>query len=154
MAKNLLLLSTATLATAASMPQRQNKALGLGFYGTPEVREPVELEVEGKIPSWIEGSLYRGAAGTWDVGNFSAEHWFDGFSRNHRFEIADGKVSYRNRNGSDEYLDFVEEYGRIPGGSFAQDPCKVMFGAFEGESRIVRCFEELLTSCSDISRWR
>lgn len=135
MANRLLLLSTAAIAAASSIPQGQNKALTLGFYGTPEVRQPVELDIEGEIPSWITGSLYRGAAGTWDIGNFSAEHWFDGFSRNHRFEIAEGKVSYRSRNGSDEYIDFVEEYGRIPGGSFAQDPCKVMFGAFEGEPR-------------------
>lgn len=132
MAKHILLTSLASLATAVRISPWQNRALTLGFYGTPEVQQPVGLQVEGTIPPWITGSLYRGAAGTWDVGNFSAEHWFDGFSRNHRFEIADGKVSYQSRNGSDEYMDFVEEYGRIPGGSFAQDPCKVMFGAFEG----------------------
>jgi hypothetical protein len=51
------------------------------------------------------GSLYRGAAATWDVGNWTAEHWFDGLSRNHRFEIENGAVHYRSRNGSDELMD-------------------------------------------------
>jgi torulene dioxygenase len=54
---------------------------------------------------YSRGSLYRGAAGSWDSGNYTAEHWFDGFSRNHRFEISKGKVEYRNRNATDELRD-------------------------------------------------
>lgn len=79
--------------------------LALGFYATPEVIEPIPLEIEGHFPRWITGSLYRGAQGTWDSGNYTSEHWFDGFSRQHRFEIEDGKVFYRSRNGSDEVQD-------------------------------------------------
>lgn len=79
--------------------------LALGLYTTPEVLEPVELEIVGEIPSWVTGSLYRGAQAGWDAGNYTSEHWFDGFSRNHRFEIADGKVTYRSRNASDEVVD-------------------------------------------------
>ncbi|KAJ4293379.1 hypothetical protein N0V90_008662 [Kalmusia sp. IMI 367209] len=112
-------------------PPAGTDPLALGFYATPEVVDPVELEIEGEIPSWITGSLYRGGQGTWDVGNFTSEHWFDGFSRNHRFEIENGKVSYRNRNGSDEVQDFVRETGLWPEGSFANDPCKAIFGALE-----------------------
>ncbi|CAI6094726.1 unnamed protein product [Clonostachys chloroleuca] len=102
-----------------------------GFYGTHEMREPTQLKVEGYFPHWLTGSLYRGGAGIWDVGNYTAEHWFDGFSRNHRFEIANGMVSYRSRNGSDEIMDFVRETGRYPEKSFGSDPCKMIFGAFE-----------------------
>ena len=105
--------------------------LTYGFYATPEIQQPVELEVTGIIPPWISGSLYRGAAVTWDTGNYTAEHWFDGFSRTHRFEIANSTVSYRSRNASDEVMDFVKETGKYPGGSFGSDPCKAIFGAFE-----------------------
>ena len=107
----------------------------LGLYSSPEVREPINLEIEGSIPTWVTGSLYRGAAATWDVGNYTAEHWFDGFSRNHRFEIANGTVSYRSRNGAEELMDFVHETGRYPGSSFGSDPCKIIFGAFEATYR-------------------
>ncbi|KAI0379200.1 carotenoid oxygenase [Hypomontagnella monticulosa] len=106
-----------------------------GFYSSPEFQQPIELDIEGTIPSWLTGSLYRGGSGTWDVGNFTAEHWFDGFSRNHRFEIADGRVTYRSRNASDELIDFISETGLYPGGSFGMDPCKVIFGAFETKFR-------------------
>ena len=102
-----------------------------GFYATPEMQTPVKLPVTGYIPSWITGSLYRGAAATWDVGNYTAEHWFDGFSRNHRFEIADGSVTYRSRNASDELMEFVRDTGLFPGPTFGSDPCKIIFGAFE-----------------------
>ncbi|KAK4895112.1 hypothetical protein LTR27_006718 [Elasticomyces elasticus] len=109
--------------------------VALGLYASPEVREAIELKVEGAIPKWLTGSLYRGAAATWDVGDYTAEHWFDGFSRNHRFEIADGSVSYRSRNSADELMDFVRETGRSPGPLFSADPCKIIFGAFEATYR-------------------
>ncbi len=109
--------------------------LTYGFYATPEIPEPVPLEITGIIPKWLNGSLYRGAAGSWDTGNLTAEHWFDGFSRNHRFEILNGKVEYRSRNASDEVVDFIRETGRLPGGSFGSDPCKIIFGAFEATFR-------------------
>lgn len=87
------------------LPPEGIDPLALGFYSTPEVREPVALEIEGEIPSWVTGSLYRGAQAGWDAGNFTSEHWFDGFSRQHRFEIENGTVSYRSRNESDEVQD-------------------------------------------------
>lgn len=110
-------------------------AVALGFYSSPEVREPNELKIEGTFPSWLEGSLYRNAAATWEVGDYTAEHWFDGFSRHHRFEIAQGRVSFRSRNGSDELMDFVRVTGRYPGSTFSNDPCKIIFGAFEATFR-------------------
>jgi torulene dioxygenase len=109
--------------------------VALGLYGSAETREPTMLDIEGTIPGWMNGSLYRGAATTWDVGDYTAEHWFDGFSRNHRFEINNGTVSYRRRNGSDELMDFVRETGKYPGSTFGSDPCKAIFGAFEATYR-------------------
>ena len=126
-----------TLATVAANkyadrgPPPGSNPLTWGFYGTTEIQDPIDLQVEGIIPSWLSGSLYRGAAGTWDKGSFTAEHWFDGFSRNHRFVISDGSVKYRSRNASDELADYVEEHGTYPEDSFGGDPCKIIFGAFE-----------------------
>lgn len=120
---------------ATAGPPPGSDPLTWGFYGTTEVPEATELEIVGTIPSWVSGSLYRGGAATWDIGNYTAEHWFDGFSRNHRFEIANGGVSYRSRNSSDELNDFVQETGMYPNGNFGSDPCKIIFGAFETNYR-------------------
>ncbi|KAM6529599.1 hypothetical protein FALCPG4_007729 [Fusarium falciforme] len=116
---------------AAIGPPPDVNPLALGLYATHEIQEPTTLEIEGTIPSWLTGSLYRGGAGTWDVGNFTAEHWFDGFSRNHKFEIANGAVTYRSRNSTDELIHFVRETGLYPSGSFGTDPCKIIYGAME-----------------------
>lgn len=130
-------MSTALISNPAleKGPLPGTEPVTLGLYASPEIKEPTNLKIEGTIPKWVTGSLYRGAAATWDVGDYTAEHWFDGFSRNHRFEIADGAVSYRSRNGSDELMDFVRETGKYPGGSFGSDPCKIIFGAFESNYR-------------------
>jgi torulene dioxygenase len=101
-------------------PPPDSDPLTWGFYATPEMSTPSQLEIEGSFPTWLSGSLYRGAQATWDVGNFSSEHWFDGFSRTHRFEIHGGTVSYASRNRSDEVADFVRETGLYPGGTFGQ----------------------------------
>ncbi|KAI1394163.1 carotenoid oxygenase [Hypoxylon trugodes] len=137
--KNHLLLALVAGLLAKSQadvfPPPDSNPLTWGFYSSPEFQQPTELEIEGTIPTWLSGSLYRGAAATWDVGNFTAEHWFDGFSRNHRFEIANGVVTYQSRNASDELMDFVRETGQYPTGSFGNDPCKIIFGALETKFR-------------------
>ncbi len=117
--------------------------LALGFFNTPEQPNPTKLEVEGSIPLWLKGSLYRGGPGTYDVGTYTAEHWFDGFTRLNRFEISNGEVSYRSRNATHELVAFIEETGRSPGPLFAQDPCKMIFGALESTFRDRRPISEL-----------
>ncbi|KAL7915562.1 carotenoid oxygenase [Trichoderma velutinum] len=144
MAPSLLPTKVLTLAFASSRlahasndlpasfgPPLGSDPLTWGFYATHEIQMPTCLSVTGSIPKWVTGSLYRGAAATWDVGNYTAEHWFDGFSRNHLFQIADGSVTYRSRNASDELMHFVQETGLFPGNTFGSDPCKTIFGAFE-----------------------
>ncbi|KAH6874459.1 carotenoid oxygenase [Thelonectria olida] len=116
---------------AAIGPPPDANPLAFGLFATHEIQETASLEIEGRIPQWLTGSLYRGGAGTWDVGNFTAEHWFDGFSRNHKFEIANGAVTYRSRNSTDELIHFVRETGLYPSGSFGSDPCKIIYGAME-----------------------
>ncbi len=127
----LIFLASGVVANDLGTTHPSPRPLTLGLFSTPEVQEPISLETSGTIPTWVSGSLYRGAAGSWGAGNYTTEHWFDGFSRNHRFEISNGRVEYRNRNASDEIRDFVQDTGLYPGGSFAGDPCKVIFGAFE-----------------------
>ena len=111
------------------------RPITLGFYNTPEQRQPIPLKVSGTIPAWLEGSLYRGAGGIYDVGSFTTEHWFDGFSRLYRFEISNGEVTYRSRSLTDEVVEFIRQTGRYPGAAFCQDPCKIMLGALESTWR-------------------
>ncbi|KAF9270537.1 carotenoid oxygenase [Marasmius fiardii PR-910] len=110
------------------------------FQNAPELREPVNLKVCGNIPSWLSGVLYRTGPGTYNIPTSKdpaqvvhVQHWFDGLSMNHRFEIhPDGHVSYCSRKSTDDYERQVADEGKLPGITFGQehDICQSIFRKF------------------------
>lgn len=105
-------------------------------------RTPVELEVEGNIPSYAAGTLFRTGLGPrsvdcGDKGVFRVNHWFDNFAQIHRFQIhsptGDDKhvtrVTYNSRLTSDGLIEKVRKAGRLDGMTFAAkyEPCKTFF---------------------------
>lgn len=74
-------------------------------------------------------------AKTGDGNVWAANHWFDGFSCVHRFEIdfpeenAPAHVTYRSRRIVDEYLETVRKTGKLDSITFAakRDPCETFF---------------------------
>jgi len=97
--------------------------------------EPVEGEVKGTIPTWLNGTLYRNGPGIQKVGPDHYKHFFDGLAVIHRFHIVDGKITYNNRPlESDSYRTnmaaeriVVSEFGTYGVG----DPCDTMFNKFK-----------------------
>ena len=68
------------------------------------------------------------------VGEFSCNHWFDGFSHVYRFELiptVDGtcKVVYSSRRQVDGLIEKVRKTGKLDGITFGQkrDPCESIF---------------------------
>jgi carotenoid cleavage dioxygenase-like enzyme len=49
------------------MPNKSSFFYGAGFRSlTREIADPVALPVEGKLPSWLKGTLLRtGPSGSW-----------------------------------------------------------------------------------------
>lgn len=65
---------------------------------------------------------------------FKLDHWFDGFTHVHRFQLfatADGScnVTYNSRSQVDDLIERIRETGRLDGFTFAQkrDPCMSLF---------------------------
>ena len=80
---------------------------------TEEVRDR-DLPVEGNVPAWLDGSLYRNGPARWTVGDAEADHWFDGLAHLTKFAFDGGAVRYTNRfPRTDAYRAAVED------GSFA-----------------------------------
>jgi beta,beta-carotene 9',10'-dioxygenase len=50
------------------------------------------LPVQGHIPEWLSGHLFRNGPA-----HFNGGHWFDGLAMIHKFSFSNGKVSYANR---------------------------------------------------------
>lgn len=98
-----------------------------GFATLSEERSIGDLEINGTVPEWLNGSLFRNGPAGFEVGKQSYRHWFDGLGMLHRFTIKNGRVSYTNRYvRSPAYL-AAREKGRISYSEFATDPCRSMF---------------------------
>ncbi|OBT58596.1 hypothetical protein VE04_01697 [Pseudogymnoascus sp. 24MN13] len=100
---------------------------------------PVKLSVKGLIPSYAAGTLYRTGPSQYIVkdtpkGDFKIDHWFDGFSSIHRFELtpsADGSVdvTYNSRQNVDALVEKIRSTGNYDQLTFGQkrDPCDGLF---------------------------
>ncbi|KAH7886703.1 carotenoid oxygenase [Phlebopus sp. FC_14] len=128
-------------ATSTPLQPFKNWPNDVGFDVVHEEREPVELKVSGNIPSYVSGTLYRTGPGAYQVQcdkgtTFSIDHWFDGFSQNHRFHITQEpgssnptRVMYNSRMTVDPLIEAVRKTGKLGGFTFAQkrDPCMSFF---------------------------
>lgn len=70
------------LGSQHHMPEAGNlQPFACGLTGTSvEVLEPRQCDVEGNIPSWLQGDLYRNGPGTFDINTrsgsvYSIAHW-------------------------------------------------------------------------------
>jgi torulene dioxygenase len=113
-----------------------------GFLGLVEEKGPIELKVQGSIPEWAAGSLFRTGPGVYDIedtlkGLWRTDHWFDGLAQSHRFDIQradDGKVQvfYSSRFQSQHIVDKIRRDGTRYGYTFGQkaDPCLGLYSKF------------------------
>jgi all-trans-8'-apo-beta-carotenal 15,15'-oxygenase len=62
-----------------------------------EIGDGVELEVEGRLPAELEGTLYRIGPARHDVYGERYRHWFDGDGMVHALRLGGGRAHYRNR---------------------------------------------------------
>lgn len=120
----------------------------IGFTNLDSEIQINNLEITGKIPTWIRGTLLRNGPAKFHI-NSSEKHkeaganswvlsWFDGLAMIHAFKINNGKVSYANKFlkttnyydtfklGNMRYAGFVQpaEWGIMP---TQYDPCKSIF---------------------------
>lgn len=128
-------------ATATPIPSRQRcpQASGLECLAplvttVEETPNPIPTTVQGRIPTWINGSFLRNGPAKFEFGNDRYVHWFDGMALMHRFHIKDGDVTYSSRFlRSDSYVQNAEK-NRIVVSEFGTlalpDPCKNIFARF------------------------
>ena len=55
--------------------------------------EPLEAAIEGKVPTWINGSFIRNGPGTFQ----GMKHLFDGYAMLAKFAFEDGKIKVSHR---------------------------------------------------------
>ena len=85
------------------------------------------LEVDGRLPRWLEGTLVRNGPARYEVGDRTFNHWFDGLGMLHAFTIGRGRVGYANRFLRSSAYRAAKEEGIIRYSEFATDPCPAIF---------------------------
>lgn len=83
-----------------------------------EIVEPIEGEITGEIPRWINGSLLQNGPGAYKIGDVMLNHVFDGMALLHRFNIVNGKVTYQCRFVKSEAHERVKADNRLAFGEF------------------------------------
>lgn len=96
--------------------------------------KPVEAQVEGVIPPWLNGSLLRNGPAMYEVGPEAYKHWFDGLGMLQNFKVENGKVTYCSRYLRSQAFVRAEarrgiEYAEF-GTPVPPDPCKNIFARF------------------------
>src|SRR5438132_4797135 len=75
-----------------------------------------ELEVQGTIPAWLEGTLMRNGPAKFETSCQVTSHPFDGFAMLHAFTFNNGKVSYANKFIQSNYYKNAMATGKIEKG--------------------------------------
>ncbi|MBS4035137.1 MAG: carotenoid oxygenase family protein [Ignavibacterium sp.] len=108
------------------------KAFEIGFGTTENELVIDELQLKGKIPDWVEGTLLRNGPGTFKAGNQNYRHWFDGLAMLHKFTFRNGTVSYANKFLQCKAYNEAKLNEKISYSEFATDPCYSLFDRVKG----------------------
>jgi beta,beta-carotene 9',10'-dioxygenase len=100
----------------------------LGFTSLDQEVDLDSLPVEGRVPDWLRGTLYRVGPARFEVGERRLNHFVDGFSMLHRFSFAAGGISYSNRFLQSRAFRAAEEGGRLAYQEFATNPERSLVG--------------------------
>jgi carotenoid isomerooxygenase len=99
-----------------------------------EIDAPIEGAVKGTIPLWLKGSLLRNGPGKFNFGDDKYKHLFDAAALLHRFNIANGKVTYQCKFLKSESYKKNLAANRIVVNEFATvaapDPCQSIFSRY------------------------
>ncbi|KAG7178077.1 Beta,beta-carotene 9',10'-oxygenase-like 1 [Homarus americanus] len=112
---------------------------------------PVKGNVDGIIPQWLEGDLYRDGPGVLNIGDTWYHHIFDGMAVLHKFSIKGGETTYRSRILESDSYKKNSAANRIVVNEFGTraypDPCKTILQKFMSRFSLPD-FEDTTDNCA------
>lgn len=103
------------------------------FDASAELQDEIAnhpLDITGRIPNWLSGTLVRNGPTKVTVNGQSNVHWFDGLAMLHAFSFKEGQINYTNKFLRSDAYHTVFEEGSLNYGGFASDPCRSLFKRF------------------------
>jgi beta,beta-carotene 9',10'-dioxygenase len=108
----------------------------LGFTSLNSEVNVDNLDIQGRVPDWINGSLYRNGPARFEIGKSSYGHWFDGLAMVHRYHFYRGQIAYRNRFLQTGTYKKVISSGKISN-EFGTNPSKNPFKRYFGLAKML-----------------
>lgn len=117
----------------------------VGFQSQDKETSKSELKIEGQIPQWLTGTLFRNGPAKFEAGDQKLNHWFDGFSMLHAFRFKNGQISYQSKFLNSHAYGKSKANGRLQYREFATDPCKSIF------AKVFTDFQNSLTDNANVN---
>jgi beta,beta-carotene 9',10'-dioxygenase len=105
----------------ASAPRTEAMPYAAAFRPLPADWHTENLKLQGKVPSWLRGSLYRDGSSEM-VGAPPFKHLFDGPALLQRFRFEDGKVFYTSRHLASTLYKGLRDRGLVMIPSYGTPP--------------------------------
>ncbi|KAI9306813.1 putative carotene oxygenase [Cunninghamella echinulata] len=105
------------------------------FDNVPSIETPIKLSIQGYIPPWVQGIMYRSGSGKYNIllengDTHHIGHSFDGLAMLHRFKIEGNQVEYSSRHTSQGVERRIRDNDPTLL-TFGPDPCKTIFGCIQ-----------------------
>jgi len=127
--KSLLFLFVLLASCDSSSSKKQIKNLYYDprlFFDLDSEVNRVPCAIQGKIPSWLSGTLLRNGPAKFHVGDQQVSY-FDGLAMLHAFDFSSDQVLYTNRFIRSEQYYIMMDKKSVNFSGFSQDPCPKLF---------------------------
>ncbi|KHN18168.1 Carotenoid cleavage dioxygenase 8, chloroplastic [Glycine soja] len=106
----------------------------VAWTSIPQERWEGELQVQGQIPLWLEGTYLRNGPGMWHIGDYNFRHLFDGYATLVRLGFRNGRLVAGHRQIESEAYRAAKKNKKICyREEFSEVPKAANFLAYVGE---------------------
>ncbi|KAK4419952.1 Carotenoid cleavage dioxygenase 8B, chloroplastic [Sesamum alatum] len=129
--------NVATRPTPIVAPSKQglesNEQKLVAWTSVKQERWQGELQVQGQIPLWLNGTYLRNGPGLWHIGDYNFRHLFDGYATLVRLHFDNGRLVMGHRQIESEAYKAAKKNNKLCYREFSEIPKPDNFLAYIGE---------------------
>ncbi|KAG2249917.1 hypothetical protein Bca52824_089545 [Brassica carinata] len=140
-------ISAAVINSASPVPKKETvedeRRCHVAWTSVQQEKWEGELTVQGKIPTWLNGTYLRNGPGLWNIGDHDFRHLFDGYSTLVKLEFDDGRIFSGHRLLESDAYKAAKKHKKLCYREFSETPkpSRSNFkNPFSGVGEIVKLF--------------
>ncbi|CAN7108644.1 unnamed protein product [Brassica rapa subsp. narinosa] len=140
-------ISAAVINSASPVPKKETvedeRRCHVAWTSVQQEKWEGELTVQGKIPTWLNGTYLRNGPGLWNIGDHDFRHLFDGYSTLVKLEFDDGRIFSGHRLLESDAYQAAKKHKKLCYREFSETPkpSRSNFkNPFSGVGEIVKLF--------------